>query len=88
MHINYERSFLKDIKELKNKQIVTKLKAIIQQFESDENLSEFGNIKKLKGHKTYYRIKISDYRLGFSYENNSADLIRFLHRKDIYKLFP
>lgn len=88
MIINYERSFLKDIKKLNNKQIANKIKDIIKQFEDEDSLSEFSNIKKLKGHKIYYRIKISDYRLGFSYENNSADLIRFLHRKDIYKLFP
>ena len=88
MIINYERSFLKDIKKLKNEQIAAKLKAILKQFERDENLSEFSDIKKLKGYKIYYRIKIYDFRLGFSFENNTSDMIRFLHRKDIYKSFP
>lgn len=57
MNVNYEKSFLKDI-------------------------------KKLKGHDIYYRLKILDYRLGFSYENGEINIIRFLYRKEIYKLFP
>ena len=51
-------------------------------------LQDMQNIKKLKGHDNYYRLKISDYRLGFSYENGEINIIRFLHRKEIYKLFP
>ncbi len=62
--------------------------AILQSLEISDNLSKCQNIKKLKGHDIYYRLKIGDYRLGFSFENNEINIIRFLHRKDIYKLFP
>ena len=88
MILNYEKSFLKDIKKLKNKVITDKLKLILSQFEEGEDIADLTNIKKLKGHNTYYRLKINDYRLGFSYENGEIDIIRFLHRKDIYRLFP
>ena len=88
MNVNYEKSFLKDIKKLDDKAVAAKLKTILLDLENALALQEVQNIKKLKGHDSYYRLKISDYRLGFSYENGEINIIRFLHRKEIYKLFP
>ena len=88
MLVNFERSFLKDIQKLDDKSVSKKLKLILEQLEFEETLLNISNIKKLKGHNHYYRIKIGNYRLGFSYENSTIDVIRFLHRKDIDKLFP
>jgi mRNA interferase RelE/StbE len=88
MKINFEKSFLKDIKKLDNKSIANKLKDILENLEQNKTLSNISNVKKLKGHNDYYRIKIGSYRLGFSYKNDTIDIIRFIHRKDIYKVFP
>lgn len=88
MNINYEKSFLKDIQKLNDKKVAAKLKDFISSLEEKENLQNIPNIKKLKGYDNYYRLKIGNYRLGFSYQDNEIDIIRFLHRKDIYKLFP
>ena len=56
--------------------------------EKTDSLERIPNTKKLKGHKTAYRARIGDYRLGFFFENSTLTLARFVHRKDIYKLFP
>ena len=88
MKLYYEKSFLKDIEKLNDKNIATKLKAKLIELEEFDDLASVPNIKKLKGHRVYYRLKIGDYRLGFSYEEGEINIIRFLHRKDIYKLFP
>ena len=88
MFLNYEKSFLKDIKKLNDKSIAKKLKDILSLLENSDYLMDISNIKKLKGHNNYYRIKIGNYRLGFSLEDKEIDIIRFLHRKDIYKFFP
>jgi len=88
MKVQFEKSFLKDIEKLNDKSVATKLKAKLIEFEEYSDLASVPNIKKLKGHKLYYRLKIGDYRLGFSYEEGELNIIRFLHRKDIYKLFP
>jgi len=88
MTTNYEKSFLKDIKKLQNKQVSQKLKLLLSEFEKSNDLTSFQNVKKLKGNDNFFRIKISEYRLGFHYENNEITIIRFLHRKDIYKFFP
>jgi len=55
---------------------------------SAEKLDELNQVKKLKSGDIFYRIKIQDYRVGFTYENNEITLVRFLHRKDIYQYFP
>lgn len=88
MKLQFEKSFLKDIEKLNDKGVATKLKAKLIEFEVQSDLACIPNIKKLKGHKVYYRLKIGDYRLGFSYKEGELNIIRFLHRKDIYKLFP
>ena len=43
---------------------------------------------KLSGYTDYYRIRIGEYRIGLKYSNKTITLVRFLHRKDIYKFFP
>lgn len=88
MTLNYEKSFFKDIQKLNDKKVASKLKSFLVSLEEKESFQDIPNIKKMKGFGIYYRLKIGDYRLGFSYENNTVDIIRFLHRKDIYKLFP
>jgi mRNA interferase RelE/StbE len=88
MKLHYEKTFLKDLEKLNDKSVATKLKTKLIELEEFHDLTSVPTIKKLKGHKLYYRLKIGDYRLGFSYEEGELNIIRFLHRKDIYKLFP
>lgn len=88
MKVRYEKSFLKDIEKLNDKNVAIKLKTKLIELEEQTDLASIPNIKKLKGYRVYYRLKIGDYRLGFSYEDGELNIIRFLHRKDIYKLFP
>jgi len=61
---------------------------IIELMEVVDSLEKTPNIKKLKGHKSAYRVRMGDYRLGFFFENSTILLARFLHRKDIYRIFP
>ena len=61
---------------------------LIEKIESVQNLSQIPNTKKLKGHKSAYRIRLGDYRVGLFLEGSKVIFARILHRKDIYKLFP
>ncbi|MBX6423476.1 type II toxin-antitoxin system RelE/ParE family toxin [Thermosulfurimonas sp. F29] len=45
-------------------------------------------MKKLKGYKDFYRIRIGDYRIGLQIKENKIIFVRFLHRKEIYRCFP
>ncbi len=89
MIIEYDKSFEKSLEKLKNKSLFQKIEKTIIEFENAKSLYELSDIKKLKGYKFYYRVKIGEYRLGFEKINeNTLRFIIIAHRKDIYKLFP
>jgi mRNA-degrading endonuclease RelE of RelBE toxin-antitoxin system len=88
MKVEFLKKFSKDLDDLKVKSVKQSLIRIIESMESIDSLEKIPNTKKLKGHKTAYRTRVGDYRLGFFYENSTILLARFVNRKDIYKIFP
>lgn len=88
MHIEYRESFKKDILKIKEKFAKQKLKEKIFSIEKAKELTDITDLKKLSSHKKYFRIRIGNYRIGIKFENEIIILIRFLHRKDMYKYFP
>ena len=88
MKVEFSSKFSKDIDGISQKSIKLNLIKLIQLFESSQNLNAIPNLKKLVGHKSAYRVRIGDYRVGFFYENQKVLFARVIHRKDIYKLFP
>jgi len=50
--------------------------------------NEIPNLKKLKGYKNAFRIRIGDYRIGVIIENDIVIFTAFAHRKDIYRNLP
>ena len=88
MNIKFEAKFEKDLKEIKDRNILAKLKQIILNCKQAESLAQITNIKKLQGYDSFYRIRLGDYRIGMEVIENEIIFTRFLHRKDIYKSFP
>ena len=88
MKIEFLSKFSKDIDHISQKSVKANLSKLIELFELEENLNNIPQLKKLRGHKSAYRVRIGDYRVGFFYENNKVTLGRVAHRKDIYKAFP
>ncbi len=88
MEVKYEKSFAKDLKNIREKVLLKRVKDIIEEVKKAENLNEISNIKKLKGYDTFYRIKFGDYRVGFEVVDNKVIFTRFLHRKEVYRFFP
>lgn len=88
MEVEFLKQFSKDLDSIKLKSVKQSLTNLIEMMENVDTISEIPNIKKLKGRKTAYRVRIGDYRLGFFFESSTIIIARFLHRKDIYKLFP
>jgi mRNA interferase RelE/StbE len=70
MIVNFDKSFLKSIKKLKNQSVKDKLILLIQDLENSNTISEIKNCKRLSGYKNYHRVRIGDYRLGL--EENSS----------------
>ena len=89
MKLVFEKRFEKDLKKIKNKQILLKLKEIIIKLgEADSFFELDANIKRMQSNKRYWRIKIGEYRLGLEKDGDKIILVRILHRKDIYRYFP
>lgn len=86
--VEFLQSFEYDLKKIPDKSLKNKIKEIIILLQGSDKISVINKVKKIKGTSNAYRIRIGDYRLGFFYNDNIIELSRFVHRKDIYKLFP
>ncbi len=88
MKVRYEASFEKDLKSIGDKNLLKKIKKVIEEVQQADDSSSINNLKKLRGYDTFYRIRIGDYRIGIEITGNMLIFTRFLHRKEIYRFFP
>ena len=88
MKVDFKKSFLKEVKNLRNKHLHDLIVECIIQVESALSLHEIKNLKKLTGYDVYYRIRIGNYRIGLKIENDLVYFVIIEHRKDIYRKFP
>lgn len=88
MKVRYEESFLKDVRKLKDERVKQKVKRVINSIKSASDLTNVPNLKKIKGGKGAYRIRVGNYHLGFYLVDDVVEFAKFMDRKDIYKKFP
>ena len=88
MDVIITKQFEKDTEKELSPKMQLRLADIIEELQKVSKPSEINNIKKLKGFKSAYRIKMSDYRIGFILEDNLIKLSRIMNRKEIYRYFP
>ena len=72
MKVEFKESFLKDLRAIKNNELLTRVEELIQLVERAESLTKITNLKMLKGGGRYYRVRMGDYcgyctRLGSSF---------------------
>lgn len=88
MRIKYEKSFLKDLRKINERDVKQKIEETISIIKVSKTIPKNSSLKKIQGHQSAYRLKINNYRLGFFLENDIIIFVRCLNRKDIYKYFP
>lgn len=76
MIIQYTRQSVKQIKNL-DSNTKARVKHGIEKL-------PFGDIKKLKGYTNTYRLRIGNYRVIYTYENDSIIIIAVLPRGNAY----
>jgi mRNA-degrading endonuclease RelE of RelBE toxin-antitoxin system len=86
--LEFLERFDKDLDKIDDIPVRQAVLDLICEVEKARSLRDIKNLKKLRGHKYAYRIKIGNFRIGFYYENSVMEFARILHRKDIYKEFP
>lgn len=88
MKVEFLRSFERDLRGLNEPAMKRRLLKLIDELEQAETLDSLAHVKKLVGHKHAYRIRLGNYRIGLFYSNGTVELARFVHRRDIYRVFP
>jgi mRNA interferase RelE/StbE len=67
MKLEFRESFGKDIDKVKDKRIKDTCFDLIGKLKELDRLNDLPNVKKLKGSKNCYRIRVGDYRIGIEY---------------------
>jgi mRNA interferase RelE/StbE len=88
VEVEFRKSFEKDLSKLRDRTLLTRIKASILEIESTENLENVSNLKKIQTKKNYYRIRVGEYRIGIFIDEKVVVFVRVLHRKEIYRYFP
>ncbi|MBW1720047.1 MAG: type II toxin-antitoxin system RelE/ParE family toxin [Deltaproteobacteria bacterium] len=88
MEVCFESSFERDLKKIRDRRLLKRVKETIYEVKRAGNSGEVRNLSKLIGYKSFYRIRIGDYRMGIDLVKDKIIFTRFLHRKEIYKYFP
>jgi mRNA interferase RelE/StbE len=88
MKISFTKDFNKQLAETGNKKLALAVNTAIENVENAKSPQEIKTIKKLKGHKTAYRIRCGNYRVGIFIEKGEVIFAAIADRKDIYKRFP
>ena len=88
MEVEFLSKFNKDLSKITSRSVKGQIKKAILQVESASTINAIPQIKKLRGFKNAYRIRIGDFRIGLFIEGDTAEFARVIHRKEIYRLFP
>ncbi len=88
MKIKFENTFKKDLIKISDQKVKQKIKEIILNIQNVQFIYDIKNLKKLSNQKTFYRIRIQNYRIGIEIITHTIFFVRILPRKDIYKYFP
>ena len=88
MRVQYLSKFSKDLDKINLPAVKKSILNVIEEVKAADSINQIGNVKKLVGFKSAYRIRVGQYRIGVFVEKNLVQFARIAHRKDIYKLFP
>jgi mRNA interferase RelE/StbE len=88
MKVEFKKSFEKDLSKVRDVELLQRIQAVIEEVETIDSLADLTSVKKLKAEGDYYRIRVGDYRIGLSVNEDAVVFVRMLHRKEIYRYFP
>ena len=88
MKVEFKNSFAKDLRKLRDQDLLGRIKATIETIEAANSLDEVSNLKKIKGNDFYFRIRFGDYRIGLFLQDDTLLFVRVLHRREFYRYFP
>ena len=88
MTVEFRASFLRDLKAIRDADLLARIQASVEVVEQAEKLLDVPNVIRMQGGGSYYRLRVGDYRLGLSVTGDAVTFVRCLDRSEIYKSFP
>ena len=89
MGVDYSSNFSCDLRRIRRAALRHRIDRRIAELEAAWMLAEVSGVERLESQGgRYYRIKVGDYRLGMALEGDTVVLVRFMHRRDVYRHFP
>lgn len=88
MEVRPTRRFVRDLSRIPDRASRQRVDEALSALEAAGSLRDVSGVVKLSGFDRDYRIRIGDYRLGFSLEDGVVILHRLLPRRDFYRHFP
>jgi mRNA interferase RelE/StbE len=88
MRTGFRKSFNRDLKKVKDRAILGRVAAIIEEVEGADTPGQIGDLKKLSGSENAYRIRVGEHRIGLMIAGDAVEFVRFLPRRDLYRFFP
>lgn len=84
----FHASFLRDVKKLRDAKVRRAVASAISNAEQAPSIEQVRGVKRLSGHREYYRIRIGDWRLGLILQGDVISFVRCLNRREVYRYFP
>jgi len=88
MQVEFLSKFNRDLDRIHHQSVRTAIIKVIGEVKIARTLTEISNLKKLKGFRSAFRIRLGEYRIGIFVEGQTIEFARILHRKEIYRYFP
>lgn len=88
MNTAFRESFDADLAAIREVTLLRRIKKVIEQVEAARTFQQIPNLKRLEASGKYYRLRVGDYRIGFTFEQGVVTFVRCLNRKEIYRYFP
>ncbi len=88
MKASFRKSFRRDLKNVRDQEILDRVGEVIERVEAAESPSDVRDLKKLSGSEDADRIRLGEYRIGVVIDGDVVEFVRFLPRRDLYRFFP
>ncbi len=88
MNTSFRESFDADLAAIQDAALLRRIRKVIERVEAARTFQHIPNLKRLEASGKYYRIRVGDYRIGFTFERGTVTFVRCLNRKEIYRYFP
>ena len=88
MEIRYRTSFGRDLRRERHSDLRRGVERVVDLLQRAPSVANVPGLVSMQGYANHYRVRVGDYRLGIIVDGDTAILVRFLHRRDIYRHFP